>query len=153
MVLRNANSSFFLLNKPLKLLIFFIIVFSLSNLSAIVDHFLHPQIPYFDEEHIIVGGVTGLVSGILFFIVFLYTRYLEQILSKIKILESFLSICANCKKIRIKNTDNALDDSWQQIESYLKEHTGTDFSHGICPDCTKKLYPDLDIYGNKNKQQ
>ncbi len=38
----------------------------MSNLSALVDAFLHPEIPYFDIEHLIVGGVTGLVSSILF---------------------------------------------------------------------------------------
>jgi len=38
---------------------------------------------------------------------------------------------------------------WYQIESYIKEHSEADFSHGICPDCAKKLYPDLKIYDDQ----
>jgi len=62
---------------------------------------------------------------------------LESSLSEIKKLSGFLPICASCKKIR--------DDKgyWNQIESYIKEHSEAQFSHGICPDCAKKLYPDL----------
>ncbi len=50
-----------------------------------------------------------------------------------------LPICANCKKIR--------DDRgyWNQIELYIREHTDADFSHGVCPDCARELYPGLDI--------
>ena len=53
----------------------------------------------------------------------------------VKILSGFLPICASCKKIR--------DDKgyWNQIESYIKEHSEADFSHSICPDCMKSLYP------------
>ena len=54
----------------------------------------------------------------------------------INTLGSFLPICANCKKIREK------DDSWVSIEAYVRDHSETEFSHGICPDCLKKLYPE-----------
>lgn len=52
-------------------------------------------------------------------------------------LESFLPICANCKKIR--------DDQgyWQQVERYLQEHTGAEMTHSICPECAAELYPEL----------
>jgi len=62
---------------------------------------------------------------------------LQDALEKVKLLSGFLPICAGCKKIR--------DDQgyWQQIESYIKEHTDVEFSHGICPDCAKRLYPDI----------
>ncbi len=61
----------------------------------------------------------------------------SKVLSEIKILSGLLPICASCKKIR--------DDSgyWNQIESYIKTHSEADFSHSICPDCMKKLYPDF----------
>ncbi len=61
----------------------------------------------------------------------------EKALQEIKILSGFLPICASCKKIR--------DDKgyWNQIESYIRDHSEAEFSHGICPDCAKKLYPDL----------
>lgn len=48
-------------------------------------------------------------------------------------LESILPICMYCKKIRNDQ------DYWQQIEAYISEHTGTDFSHGICPDCYESV--------------
>ena len=130
-------------NTTLQIVIFFSTMVLISNLDAIVDSLLHPEIPYFDQEHLIVGGVTGLVSAILFGLMILYARHLEQALSKIRILESFLPICSNCKKIRISDSNATKKESWQSIESYITEHTNTKFSHGICPDCMKKLYPEL----------
>ncbi|MBN1218564.1 MAG: response regulator [Anaerolineae bacterium] len=62
---------------------------------------------------------------------------LEAALAKVKQLSGLLPICANCKKIR--------DDKgyWEQVEVYISRHSEADFSHGLCPDCTQKLYPDL----------
>jgi len=56
---------------------------------------------------------------------------------KIKILKGLLPICSSCKKIR--------DDKgyWKQIEGYILEHSEAEFSHGICPECAKNLYPDF----------
>lgn len=62
---------------------------------------------------------------------------LSAILSKMKILEGILPICASCKMIRDEN------GQWNQIESYIRARSAAEFSHGICPDCVKKLYPDL----------
>lgn len=67
------------------------------------------------------------------------TEELQQAQSKIKILKGFLPICANCKKIRDDN------GAWNQIESYIRDHSEAEFSHGICPVCAKELYPDLDL--------
>lgn len=59
---------------------------------------------------------------------------LQDALSQVKLLSGYLPICASCKKIR--------DDKgyWNQIESYIHDHSEAEFSHGICPDCAKKLY-------------
>jgi phosphoserine phosphatase RsbU/P len=54
---------------------------------------------------------------------------LETALTQVKLLKELLPICMFCKKIRDDN------DYWQQIEVYLHQQTGADFSHGICPDC------------------
>ena len=62
---------------------------------------------------------------------------LQEALHKIKTLKRLLPICANCKKIR---DDNGY---WNQIEAYFTNHSDVEFSHGICPDCTEILYPDL----------
>ena len=53
-------------------------------------------------------------------------------------LDTLLPICANCKKIRDEN------EAWRQIEEYISDHSETEFSHSICPDCSKKLYPDFE---------
>ncbi len=55
--------------------------------------------------------------------------------NEIKTLKGFLSICSSCKKIR--------DDKgyWTQIEAYIRDHSEAEFTHGICPECFKKLYP------------
>ena len=64
---------------------------------------------------------------------------LQEALKEIKELRGFLPICANCKNIR--------DDGgyWQQVEQYIMDRTDAQFSHSICPECTKKLYPNLDL--------
>jgi signal transduction histidine kinase len=61
---------------------------------------------------------------------------LQEALANIKTLRGLIPICAACKKIR--------DDKgyWNQIESYIRAHSDAEFSHGICPDCAKRLYPD-----------
>ncbi|HEY4248411.1 MAG TPA: response regulator [Lacunisphaera sp.] len=63
-------------------------------------------------------------------------RVAERILgftTEVRQLESFLPICGYCKKVR--------DDKnyWQQIEEYINTRTGTNFSHGVCPDCIEKV--------------
>jgi PAS domain S-box-containing protein len=62
---------------------------------------------------------------------------LQEALDKVKTLSGLLPICSSCKKIR--------DDQgyWQQVEVYIQDHSDAEFSHGICPDCARKLYPDL----------
>ena len=67
----------------------------------------------------------------------LANRKLKEAMGKIKTLDGLLPICANCKKIR--------DDKgyWQQVEQYVRNHTQAEFTHGLCPDCTQKLYPEI----------
>ena len=59
----------------------------------------------------------------------------EDALNNIKTLKGLVPICASCKKIR--------DDKgfWNHLEVFIQQRTGAEFSHGICPDCAKKLYP------------
>ena len=62
---------------------------------------------------------------------------LKEALDNIKTLRGLLPICAGCKNIR---TDNGY---WIQVESYLASHSDLNFTHSICPDCVKKLYPEF----------
>ncbi len=61
---------------------------------------------------------------------------LKEAFAKVKLLSGFLPICSSCKKIR--------DDKgyWRQIEAYISEHSDTRFSHGLCNECAKRLYPE-----------
>jgi PAS domain S-box-containing protein len=60
---------------------------------------------------------------------------LTTALTSIRTLTGLLPICSSCKKIR--------DDRgyWQKVESYISQHTGAEFTHGICPECSQRLYP------------
>jgi hypothetical protein len=63
------------------------------------------------------------------------TKKLQEALEKVKLLSGMIPICASCKQIR---NDKGY---WEQIEVYIREHSEAEFSHGICPDCGMKLYP------------
>lgn len=70
---------------------------------------------------------------------------LETAVLKVKQLSGLLPICASCKKIRDEK------GQWQQIETYIQNHSEADFSHGICPECSCKLYPELHHKNGKRK--
>lgn len=62
---------------------------------------------------------------------------LQKALAEVKTLRGILPICARCKKIRDQ------EGYWQQVETYMSSRTDAEFSHGICPDCARELYPEL----------
>jgi methyl-accepting chemotaxis protein len=63
---------------------------------------------------------------------------LKTALNKVKKLSGILPICAKCKKIR--------DDKgyWSQVESYIREHSEAEFSHGLCPDCAEETLKEIE---------
>ena len=65
--------------------------------------------------------------------------------AEIKQLRGFLPICSYCKKIR--NDRNY----WEQIESYISNHSNALFSHGICPDCEVKVKAEFESMRNKTQ--
>jgi PAS domain S-box-containing protein len=67
---------------------------------------------------------------------------LQDALANIKTLKGMIPICSSCKKVR----NDA--GSWQMVEEYISAHTEADFSHGICEDCFRKLYPDFPFVSN-----
>lgn len=71
---------------------------------------------------------------------------LMGVLAEIKQLRGILPICSSCKKIR--------DDKgyWHQVEVYIRDRTAADFSHSICPDCMKRLYPEFAAEGEAGQQ-
>jgi hypothetical protein len=98
---------------------------------------------------IVISCIIGLIMIIIGSIVFIgitnpliqrlsdTVKRLQDALDNVKTLSGLLPICSSCKKIR--------DDKgyWNQIESYVREHSDADFSHSICPECARKLYPEI----------
>lgn len=64
-------------------------------------------------------------------------REREKAMEEVRVLQGFLPICASCKRIR------DLEGSWTALEKYITEHSEVMFSHGLCPECTRKLFPQL----------
>lgn len=62
---------------------------------------------------------------------------LQHALGEIKTLRGILPICSYCKKVRTN------DGTWENVDLYLHRHTEADVSHGLCPECLKKHYPDM----------
>ena len=102
---------------------------------------------------IVITGVVGLSFAFLTFVLMRRSeeikaksidlessnKELQMALSEIKSLSGLLPICSKCKKIR--------DDKgyWNQIEVYIQDHSEAQFTHSLCRECAKELYPDLDI--------
>ncbi len=68
-------------------------------------------------------------------------RQARELAREVKILRGLLSICSFCKKI------HRPDGQWEMLESYIRDHSEAEFSHGLCPDCLKQHYPDFDPTG------
>ena len=62
----------------------------------------------------------------------------ETVLAEVKILSGLLPICSGCKKIR------DWQNYWHQVENYIAKHSQAQFTHGLCPDCIKKYFPNLE---------
>jgi hypothetical protein len=62
-------------------------------------------------------------------------QHVAALTREIRVLRGILPICSSCKRIRID------DGSWRQFEAYIAEHSEAEFTHGLCEECAKKLYP------------
>jgi len=99
-----------------------------EDLKRIADQTRHRQ---FDKGQVIIKE--GAHGNKLFIII--SGRADEKFIRNT--LGTFLPICAICKKIRED------DDSWTAVEVYIRDHAETEFSHSICPECARKLYPEF----------
>jgi hypothetical protein len=93
------------------------------------------------------GGMSGTILGIYIFKVRSLSKKLEQ---RVYTLEDLLPICSHCKKIRKPDSHPAKTNSWEHMETYISRKTSSQFSHSICPDCAKELYPDMDLYSEND---
>ena len=94
---------------------------------------------------LLIGSIDAFVVAFLVSIIIIYfvQRIKEanftnkQLSEEVQTLRDILPICSNCHSIR---DDEGL---WNGVEQYFKKHSGADFTHSICPDCIRELYPDL----------
>jgi hypothetical protein len=63
----------------------------------------------------------------------------EKALTDLQVLQGMLPICSSCKKIRDEK------GNWNQLERYIQKHSEAEFTHGLCLDCAKQLFPDVDL--------
>jgi PAS domain S-box-containing protein len=118
-------------------------VLSGSQVAGVIEFFSR-QVRKPDEQLLLMMGALGNLIGL-----FLSRKRVEgererlleelqEALASIKTLRGLLPICAACKKIR--------DDSgyWNRIEDYVRDRSQAEFTHGICPDCARKIHPDWD---------
>jgi hypothetical protein len=115
-----------------------LLLLTLGNEILDIPHYVFHDTPTLYSQR--TGEI--IIELSLFFIVMAFeAALLKNLYKRIRLLEGFLPICANCKKIR------TTEDHWEQIEQYITKHSLAQFSHSICPDCARELYPDL--YRNK----
>jgi hypothetical protein len=107
---------------------------TLGNEIIDVPHYVFSDVPTLYSQRF---GEIIIELSIFFTVMAIQIVLFKRLYKRIRFLEGFIPICANCKKIR--NTE----DQWEQMEKYITEHSLAQFSHSICPDCSRKLYPDL----------
>lgn len=90
-------------------------------------------------------GLIGLMGGKLLKSI----TALQDSLLQIKRLEGLVPICAKCKNIRLEGTDYRRQESWVAVERYIQDRTDAEFTHGLCPQCSSELYPEL--YGTRSR--
>lgn len=89
-----------------------------------------PSTPINWRESLFESIVIGITGAIII-------RYTYNLLTRISYLESILPVCASCKQIRM---DPAF---WNDIKQFVKDRADKEFTHGVCPDCIDKYYPEL----------
>jgi hypothetical protein len=115
-------------------IIFSLLCLTLGNEILDIPHYVFNDEPTSYSQRF---GEIIIELFIFFIVTTIQILLFKKLYKRIRVLEGFIPICANCKKIR--NTE----DQWEQMEKYISQHSMARFSHGICPDCARQLYPDL----------
>ena len=128
------NKTIYRINISQGVILILFLFLTLGNEVIDIPHYIFNDAPTtFSQrfgEIIVEMVIFSIVLAIQFWL-------LRQLYKRIRLLEGFIPICANCKKIRNE------EEQWEQMEKYIAEHSLAKFSHGICPDCAKKLYPEI----------
>lgn len=100
--------------------------------------------PQFLHYEIVNATIRVLVLCFYVYLINVVVLQKKDLEKELKVLEGILHICSSCKRIRNENGE------YEPIDKYITEHSETLFSHGICEDCGKKLYPEY--FKKKEKQ-
>ncbi|MEW6289131.1 MAG: hypothetical protein AB1545_04665 [Thermodesulfobacteriota bacterium] len=85
---------------------------------------------------VVNAGIRVIVLGIYAYLLDRTASQTRQLQKEIKVLEGILSICSSCKRIRNEQGE------YERMEKYVTRHSEATFSHGICDECAKRLYPE-----------
>ena len=119
-------------------IIFSLLCLTLGNEILDLPHYVFNDEPTSYSQRF---GEIIIELSIFFIVIAIHIVLFRKLYKRLRLLEGFIPICANCKKIR-----NA-EDQWEQMEKYITQHSLAQFSHSICPTCARQLYPNL--YYNK----
>ena len=122
-------------------IVFSLLCLTLGNEILDIPHYVFNDAPTLYSQRF---GEIIIELFIFFIVTAIQILLFKKLYNRIRVLEGLIPIYANCKKIR--NTE----DQWEQIEKYITQNSLAQFSHGICPDCARLLYPDL--YNGKMKR-
>jgi hypothetical protein len=137
--MKNKTLRMLTISQVLVILLF--LCLTLGNEIIDVPHYVFNDAPTSYSQR---SGEITIELSIFFTIMVIQIALFNKLYKRIRVLEGFIPICASCKKIR-----NA-EDQWEQMEKYITQHSLAQFSHSICPDCARQLYPDL--YNGKMKR-
>ncbi len=114
----------------------FLLFLCLTFGNEIVDipHYVFGDAPTSHSQRL---GEIGIELSIFVIVMAIQIALFKLLYTRIRILEGLIPICANCKKIRND------EDQWEHLETYIAGHSHSEFTHGICPDCARELYPDF----------
>ncbi len=100
---------------------------------------LNEALNVFSLQHLPMAVYFGLLGAFMGLLNMYYFRVITAKKKRVALLEGLLPICAYCKNIRDDEGKEHGAGGWHTIEDYLAKKTATDFTHGICPDCFKKV--------------
>ena len=116
-----------------------ILAYSLGILLPLARLSFHPEWDEAGSYYFLIINTVIRVMALLFYayLIGLIVKQKDRLETKVKTLEGILPICASCKKIR----DDA--GNYVPFEQYITQHLKASFTHGLCAECLRKLYPDF----------
>ena len=128
------NKTIYRINISQGVILILFLFLTLGNEVIDIPHYIFNDAPTLLSQR---TGEVWIELSIFSLIISIEFFFFYKLFKRVRILEGFLPICANCNKIRDEN------GIWVPIEEYITDHADTQFSHSICEACKDLLYPDL----------